>query len=458
MTREELIGEPLTKEEVKELVKGCLKTRRQLNMGRDGLTHNMLDNIHAHWKRRRVCKIKCKGVCTVDMDNVHQQLEEKTGGKIIYGKGGVIFLFRGRNYNYRTRPRYPLMLWKPITPVYPRLIPRVPEGLTLEEAAEMRKRGRHLPPICKLGKNGMYSNLVKNVKEAFEACELVRIDCKGLNNSDCRKIGAKLKDLVPCVLISFEFEHILMWRGREWKSSLPPSEDNHNEALDLIADDSSTVASSISDLVGHESMELIAETSVNKVPNSMIAHETLDFLDLEPSTDSGIGKSSAEELRHEIPLVDESPTIDTIGSNSEERMLPTDSFNQDYPVRPQRECLNGIMSLLGQAVESGGAVILDEDQLDANIVYQRSVALAKTAPAGPVFRHRIRKVVVQNVEKEKSDDDEEQGAEVGAIIVSEKRSNGNNPRSRRKEEFKPVFADVLPHGSLRVDELAKLLS
>lgn len=44
-------------------------------LGRDGLTHNMLDNIHAHWKRRRVCKIKCKGVCTVDMDNVRQQLE-----------------------------------------------------------------------------------------------------------------------------------------------------------------------------------------------------------------------------------------------------------------------------------------------------------------------------------------------------------------------------------------------
>lgn len=35
----------------------------------------MLENIHAHWKRRRVCKIKCKGVCTVDMDNVKQQLE-----------------------------------------------------------------------------------------------------------------------------------------------------------------------------------------------------------------------------------------------------------------------------------------------------------------------------------------------------------------------------------------------
>uniref|UniRef100_A0A453ESC9 CRM domain-containing protein n=1 Tax=Aegilops tauschii subsp. strangulata TaxID=200361 RepID=A0A453ESC9_AEGTS len=74
-SREEVLGEPLTRDEVAVLVKGNLKAKRQLNMGRDGLTHNMLENIHAHWKRKRVCKIKCKGVCTVDMDNVCQQLE-----------------------------------------------------------------------------------------------------------------------------------------------------------------------------------------------------------------------------------------------------------------------------------------------------------------------------------------------------------------------------------------------
>ncbi|KAL6586106.1 CCR4-Not complex caf1 ribonuclease subunit Caf1 [Orobanche minor] len=74
-SQEEVLGEPLTKEEIEELIRGCKKSSRQLNIGRDGLTHNMLDNIHALWKRRRVCKIKCKGVCTVDMVNVCQQLE-----------------------------------------------------------------------------------------------------------------------------------------------------------------------------------------------------------------------------------------------------------------------------------------------------------------------------------------------------------------------------------------------
>lgn len=63
-----------------------------------------------------------------------------------------MYLFRGRNYNYRTRPQYPLMLWKPAAPVYPKLIQQVPEGLTKDEAHEFRVKGKSLRPICKLCK------------------------------------------------------------------------------------------------------------------------------------------------------------------------------------------------------------------------------------------------------------------------------------------------------------------
>lgn len=129
------------------------------------------------------------------------------------------------------------MLWKPAAPVYPPLIKKVPDGLTLEEVMEMRKKGRKLIPICKLGislffffflailspcvkyismlnillfvhvagKNGVYSNLVKHVREAFEECELVRINCQGMNGSDFRKIGAKLK-------VFFHFLHLMKKR------------------------------------------------------------------------------------------------------------------------------------------------------------------------------------------------------------------------------------------------------
>ena len=43
--------------------------------GRDGLTHNMLELIHSHWRRQPVCKVRCRGVPTVDMDNICHHLE-----------------------------------------------------------------------------------------------------------------------------------------------------------------------------------------------------------------------------------------------------------------------------------------------------------------------------------------------------------------------------------------------
>ncbi|PON44849.1 RNA-binding, CRM domain containing protein [Parasponia andersonii] len=216
-TREEILGDPLKKWEVQMLVKPFLSDNRQVNLGRDGLTHNMLELIHSHWKRQEVCKIKCKGVPTVDMSNVCRHIEEKTGGKIIHRVGGVVYLFRGRNYNYATRPQYPVMLWKPAAPVYPKLIQEAPDGLTKAEADELRMKGKRLLPICKLAKNGVYISLVRDVRHAFEGSPLVKIDCKGMNPSDYKKLGAKLKDLVPCVLLSFDDEQILMWRGSEWK-------------------------------------------------------------------------------------------------------------------------------------------------------------------------------------------------------------------------------------------------
>ena len=45
------------------------------SVGRDGLTHNMLNEIQNHWKHAEAVRIKCLGVPTVDMKNVCSQLE-----------------------------------------------------------------------------------------------------------------------------------------------------------------------------------------------------------------------------------------------------------------------------------------------------------------------------------------------------------------------------------------------
>ncbi|XP_061339640.1 CRS2-associated factor 1, mitochondrial isoform X2 [Gastrolobium bilobum] len=214
-------GEPLTNAERKALVLQCerRKSKRQINLGRDGLTHNMLNEIHNHWKFSEAVRIKCMGVPTVDMKNVSTQLEDKTFGKVIFRHGGTLVLFRGRNYNPKNRPIIPVMLWKPHEPVYPRLIKTTIDGLSIEETKELRKRGLAVPALTKLAKNGYYAYLVPMVRDAFLSCELVRIDCQGLERSDYKKIGCKLRDLVPCILVTFDKEQIVVWRGKDYKPS-----------------------------------------------------------------------------------------------------------------------------------------------------------------------------------------------------------------------------------------------
>nr|KYP37304.1 hypothetical protein KK1_041505 [Cajanus cajan] len=213
--RERVLGAPLSEEEVAELVERYRHSdcSRQMNLGKGGVTHNMLDDIHNHWKKAEAVRIKCLGVPTLDMDNVCFHLEDKSGGKVIYRNINILLLYRGRNYDPKNRPVIPLMLWKPYAPIYPRLVKNVIEGLTYEETKEMRNNGLNSHPLMKLTRNGVYVNVVERVREALKAQEVVRLDCTHVGTSDCKKIGVKLRDLVPCVPILFKDEQIILWRG-----------------------------------------------------------------------------------------------------------------------------------------------------------------------------------------------------------------------------------------------------
>lgn len=79
-------------------------------------------------------------------------MQDKTGGKIIYRNINILILYRGRNYDPKQRPAIPLMLWKPLAPIYPRLVQNVAEGLTFEETKELRNKGLNSPPLTKLSK------------------------------------------------------------------------------------------------------------------------------------------------------------------------------------------------------------------------------------------------------------------------------------------------------------------
>lgn len=215
--RNAVLGEPLSEEEVSELVERYRHSdcSRQINLGKGGVTHNMIDDIHNHWKKAEAVRIKCLGVPTLDMDNVCLHLEDKSGGKIIYRQINILLLYRGRNYDPKNRPFIPLMLWKPYPPIYPKLIKNVADGLTFEETKELRNRGLNAPPLIKLTRNGVYANVIEKVRNAFETEEVLRLDCAHVGMSDCKRIAVKLRDLVPCVPILYKDEQIVIWRGKK---------------------------------------------------------------------------------------------------------------------------------------------------------------------------------------------------------------------------------------------------
>ncbi|KAK9705988.1 hypothetical protein RND81_07G097200 [Saponaria officinalis] len=407
MTREEILGEELTQVEVNALIEGCRKTKRQLNMGRDGLTHNMLDNIHAHWKRRRVCKIKCKGVCTVDMDNVCQQLEEAT---------------------------------------------------------EMRKRGRYLIPICKLGKNGVYVNLVKTVREAFEVCDLVRVNCQGLNPSDYRKIGAKLKDFVPCVLISFEFEHILMWRGKDWSPSIMQPETDNKGYQISESDRDAFLGPDTSDPTFSDD-EQESESISSNIPKFEVVTKDSDVGVMVHNDAFFVKDHVKTAFNSELPSQTNDLGTEDVGGEITDDLsddaIKSGACSESSPslVSP---CTEGVLHLLTQALDSGRALTLDDTSLDADIVYEKSVAFAQVAPPGPAFEHRPRKVAILKSENQQSAVAEGDTAmpELAREMKSSKKTpkERKSPRIKKTNDLKEEFLDVVPQGSLKIDELAKLLA
>ncbi|KAF9589221.1 hypothetical protein IFM89_020659, partial [Coptis chinensis] len=208
--RKLVIGEPLSDEEIEVLVEKYRHSdcNRQINLGnthsyhivtfgKGGVTHNLLDDIHNHWKRAEAVRIKCLGAPTLDMDNVCYHLEDKTGGRVIYRNINILLLYRGRNYDPKERPVIPLMLWKPLAPIFPKLVKNVAEGLTFEETKEMRNRGLNAPALMKLTRNGVYVYVVAKVREAFKTEE----------------------ELVPCVPILFKDSQIILWRGKDQEQS-----------------------------------------------------------------------------------------------------------------------------------------------------------------------------------------------------------------------------------------------
>ena len=286
-----------------------------------------------------------------------------------------------------------------------------------------------------------------------------------------------------------------MWRGSDWKFKYPKREDGLKDAEEsennsevsiqptLEGQESSPSCSSTNMSVKDASLDLL-DTIASPPINGDVAMDKREDLSKGndkpfPATqqektaykretisgDTGVtllvdDESAAMQAEPGTMLENGSPKnqlMDAVAHEKENlQEISEAALDCSEMTDSTASCAGPLLLLLKQAVDSGKAVVLDDDSFrDADIVYGKAVAFSKSAPPGPVFR-RPRKAVAQETEKE------HEGLAVGKIVTSPEKSRSERksktPRNQIAKDFQEDYLDVGTRGTLRVDELAKLLA
>jgi RNA-binding protein YhbY len=94
--------ESLTEEELHYLKRLGYKHKNYMILGVRGVFGGVVLNMHLHWKKHQLVKIRCKNFTKEEIDETGKQLARLSGGIVVdVQHGSTIVMYRGRNY---TRP------------------------------------------------------------------------------------------------------------------------------------------------------------------------------------------------------------------------------------------------------------------------------------------------------------------------------------------------------------------
>ncbi|KAK6914031.1 RNA-binding, CRM domain [Dillenia turbinata] len=74
------------------------RMKQKTKIGSGGVTQEIVDVIHEKWKTSEIVRLKCEGNAALNMRQIHQILERKTGGLVVWRSGTSIALYRGATY------------------------------------------------------------------------------------------------------------------------------------------------------------------------------------------------------------------------------------------------------------------------------------------------------------------------------------------------------------------------
>ncbi|KAK4258098.1 hypothetical protein QN277_007594 [Acacia crassicarpa] len=88
----------LPESELRRLRNLTFQKKHKTRIGGGGVTQAVVDTIHERWKTSEIVRLKFEGASALNMRRMHEILERKTGGLVIWRSGNSVSLYRGVSY------------------------------------------------------------------------------------------------------------------------------------------------------------------------------------------------------------------------------------------------------------------------------------------------------------------------------------------------------------------------
>ncbi|KAJ0981583.1 hypothetical protein J5N97_009838 [Dioscorea zingiberensis] len=88
----------LSEDQLRRLRDLALRSKPKVKIKGGGVTREIVNAIHKMWQTEEVVRLKCEGSAALNMRIMHNILERRTGGMVIWRSGTSISLYRGVGY------------------------------------------------------------------------------------------------------------------------------------------------------------------------------------------------------------------------------------------------------------------------------------------------------------------------------------------------------------------------
>lgn len=102
----------LPESELRRLINLTFQKKHKMKIGGGGVTQAIVDVIHEKWKSSEIVRLKIEGPPALNMKRMHEILERKTGGLVIWRSGTSLSLYRGVSYELPEAPQFNKRIYK----------------------------------------------------------------------------------------------------------------------------------------------------------------------------------------------------------------------------------------------------------------------------------------------------------------------------------------------------------